>query len=402
MDFNKNTNKLSIAIILIALSFYIGHQFGTNQDVLTSEAITSESMNGTEFSLFWETLDLVKDKHLKADEIEDDEILYGAIKGAVSAFDDPYSSFFPPEDAEKFEEDVSGVFGGIGAEIGIREDILTIVSPLKSTPAERAGLKSGDKILKVDDTFTDGMSIDEAVKAIRGPEGEEVVLLISREDWGEARDISLIREVIEVPTLDWEMKDNKIAYIQLYSFNANAPQLFYNASLSALISGSKGLVIDLRNNSGGYLDVAINLAGWFMDRGEIVVKEKFRDGSEREFRSNGNGAWSNVPIVILVNGGSASASEILAGAIRDELGAILVGEKTFGKGTVQEIKNLKDGSKVKITVAEWILPSGEKINEEGLEPNVRVDFTEENLENDEDPQLDRAMEIIRGLIKNSQ
>ena len=242
-------------------------------------------------------------------------------------------------------EDISGEFGGIGAEIDIRDEQLMIVAPLKSTPAERAGLKGGDKILAINGTPTAGLTdVNEAVKKIRGPVGEEVILTILRNGWVKPREITVVREVIQIPTLDLEVRDGKIAHIKLYSFNEKAVYAFHNAIIEAALKGADGIVLDLRNNPGGFLEVAVNLAGWFVDKGSVVTTEEFRSGEKRDFRANGNSALKSVPTVILVNRGSASASEILAGALRDHLGIKLIGEKTFGKGTVQELQDLRDGS----------------------------------------------------------
>ncbi|MEX0690139.1 MAG: S41 family peptidase [Candidatus Paceibacterota bacterium] len=404
MKLDNKLQRITVAVVIIVSVFYISYQIGTAQDetsnvdgVINSESIELSEEN--DFDVFWEVIELIESKHINGDSFDNQKAIYGAIEGVIKSLDDPYSSFFAPEDAKKFSEDISGNFGGIGAEIGIRDNQLTVIAPLKGSPAETAGLKGGDKILMVDEELTEGMSIDQSVKIIRGEEGTDVTLLVSREEWESPREITVTRGNIQVPTLDWEIDEHKIAYIQLYSFNANAPQLFYKASLEVLMKGSKGLVLDLRNNSGGYLDVAVNIAGWMLKRGELVVVEDFPSKKDREFRSSGNGAWGNLPIVILVNGGSASASEILAGTVRDSLGAILVGENTFGKGTVQEVQALRDGSTVKLTVAKWILPSGQIIDESGLKPDVIIEMPEE-IEDGYDPQLEKAMEIIREKTKN--
>lgn len=400
-NFLKNTNKISLGIIAVLLAgfiFYGGFQLGQEYetvDLINEEEVSNNSDLEDDFSLFWDSVEIVKEKYYKPEDIEDRKLLNGAIKGMIGSLEDPYSSFFNPEDAQKFTEDVSGSFGGIGAEIGTRDGQLVVVSPLKGNPAEEAGLKSGDEIMKVDDTVTSNLSVDESVKLIRGEKGTVVELLINRDSWDEPRTIEIERAEIKVPTLDWEMKDGKIAYIQLYSFNANAPEEFYNASLEALLKGANGLVFDLRGNSGGYLNAATNISGWFLDKGDVVVKEKFRTGETQPLTANGNSAWSNVPVVVLVDGGSASASEIVAGALRDHLGIPLVGQTTFGKGTVQQVESLSDGSKIKISVAEWVTPDGHQINEEGLTPDHEIELSEEDVENEEDPQLDKALEIIR-------
>ena len=351
--------------------------------------------------LFWDSVSLIKEKHFRISEVSDEDLLYGAIEGALGALHDPYTTFFNPSDAKKFEEDIQGNFGGIGAEIGIRDGQLQIIAPLKGNPAEAAGLKAGDKILKVDDTVTNDLSVEEAVKIIRGEEGTEVTLLLFRDDWGEAREFKITRGLVVIPTLDSEFRDDGIVHFKLYNFSANAPYLFYQESLNALTRGAQGVILDLRNNSGGYLDVANSVSGWFLGRGEVIVRESFRSGEENVMRAQGPAAFAEVPTVVLVNGGSASASEIVAGALRDNRGIKLIGEKTFGKGTVQEIENLPNGSSLKISVAEWLTPNGVKIDGNGLEPDFVVEITDEDVENDRDPQLDKAIEVLEEEIAKS-
>jgi carboxyl-terminal processing protease len=361
-----------------------------------------------DFSLFWDAVNLVKSKFIDISEVDDQKILYGAIKGVVGALDDPYSAFYNPEDAKKLSQDLIGSFGGIGAEIGIRNGQLVVVAPLKGNPAEAAGLKAGDKILKINDAFTNDFTIDEAVKLIRGEVGTEVSLLILRDGWDEAKEFKIKRAIIQVPTLDWEMRELgegnkkiKVAYIKLYNFNANAPQLFYQAALSALLRGIDGMVLDLRNNPGGFLDVSINIAGWFLDRGQVVVRERFSPQDYKDLRANGNGALKDLPLVLIVNAGSASASEILAGALRDSRGVKIIGEKTFGKGTVQEVDDLKDGSSLKISIAEWLTPAGHEINKKGITPDFEVKPNDKDAEEGKDPQLDKALEVLRTEIQKS-
>ena len=404
MDSQNKAQIAFAAVILLALAFYGGYHVGIREVAEPVDtAVDNEEAVGVldaDFSLFWDSMKLIKERYFDAEKINDQDLVYGAIQGAVESLDDPYSTFFEPEDAEKFQEDISGSFGGIGARIDVLDDQLIIAAPLKDNPAERAGLKAGDEILKVDDTFTNNLSIIESVKIIRGEVGTEVTLLIMREGWNDAKEFTIVREIVQVPTLESEIKDGDIAYIQLYSFNSNAPSLFYKASFSALLKGVRGLVLDLRDNTGGFLEVANNIAGWFLERGDVIVQEKFPSGETHNFYANGNGAWRHLPLVVIVNGGSASASEIVVGAVRDHLGATIVGEKTFGKGTVQEVENLADGSKLKISVAEWLTPNGTKIEGEGITPDVEVELTDEDIEAEQDPQLEKALEIIREQAKD--
>ncbi|MEK7513049.1 MAG: S41 family peptidase, partial [Patescibacteria group bacterium] len=257
------------------------------------------------------------------------------------------------------------------------------------------GLMAGDKILQIDEMPTAGLEVEEAIKNIRGDVGTDVSLLIMRDGWNEAREFTITRAVITIPTIDFEMKPGKIAYIALHNFNANVPTLFYQTALEAVVQGARGVVLDLRNNPGGFLDVAVNLSGWFLERGSIVVVERFHTGAEERLRARGNAAFAETPVVVLVNGGSASASEILAGALRDNRSIKLIGSQTFGKGSVQEVETLKDASSLKISIAEWLTPKGHKINRVGLTPDVVV---EPPVEADGDPQLEKALEVIAAEI----
>ena len=393
----KIFGSILLALIFTGAAFYGGTRYGLS--LKSSSQVPPNELLEADFSLFWDAVNLIKNRYFDAKEVKDEDLLYGAIEGTVRALNDPYSSFFNPSDAKKFDQDISGSFGGIGAEIGIKNNQLLIITPLKGNPAEAVGLKSGDKILKIDDTFTTDLSVDEAVKLIRGEPDTEVKLFILRNGWEEAKEFKIVRKVIVVPTLDWEMKPGKIAYFELQNFNANASSLFYQAAFATLLEGADGMVLDLRNNPGGFLDVAVNLAGWFLDRGDIVVKERFYSGEEKIFRANGNGALKDLPVVILVNGGSASAAEILAGALRDNRGVKIIGEKTFGKGTVQEIENLKDGSTLKISIAAWLTPDGHEIEKKGLEPDVEVKLIEEDVEKGKDSQFEKAIEVLSQEIE---
>ena len=382
---------------LIAIGiFYGGFTLGASRRAI--QITESSDLLNADTSLFWEVIDLIKSKYVKVSEVSDQEILYGAIEGAVGALGDPYSTFLEPSDAEKFEQDLSGSFGGVGAQIGMRDDQIVIVAPLKDNPAEQAGLKAGDQILKIDDTLTTGLTVDEAVKLIRGDLGTEVRLLIIRESWKEAREFSITRQVIVVPTLDTEMLEGRIAHISLYNFNANAPSLFYDAVLKALTGGVRGIVFDVRGNPGGFLEVANDISSWFVERGSVVVKERFYSGEERPFLANGNGALANIPLVVLVDGGSASAAEIVAGALRDNRGALLIGEKTFGKGTVQEIETLRDGSTLKLSTAEWVTPNGTRIDQKGLDPDIAVSLPADWQKGDADSQLEKALQVLNERI----
>ncbi len=338
--------SIIVVVALVGGSFYFGYQEGTKkpQTVIVRGVANLDQgkPEAIDFSLFWEAWQMIKDKYVNASKLDNQSLLYGAITGLVGALKDQNSTFFPPTDAQKFNEDISGEFGGIGAEIGIKNNQLVIIAPLKDSPAEKAGLKASDQILQIDKTVTAGLTTDEAVKLIRGEKGTTVVLTIFRDGWDQPKEISITRDTIKVPTLDWKILDNNIAYIHLYNFYEQAPLLFYQALAEMVFKNPQGIILDLRDNPGGYLEAAVNLSGWFLKPGATVVSEEFASGEKQVYTSYGSGALKDMPIVLLVNEGSASASEILAGALRDNRGIKLIGQKTFGKGTVQELDTLRD------------------------------------------------------------
>lgn len=403
---NHRITKFLVAGIIVGGVGFSSYWLGTTRsETLTIKGVTNIEYdpNATaDFGVFWEAWSRIKDEALKGPELKPQDMTYSAIAGLVKSLDDPNSVFFPPADAQKFEEDVTGNFGGIGAEIGERDETIVVIAPLKDSPAEKAGIRSGDKILKVDEKTTTGMRVMDAVKIIRGPIGTAVVLNTFREGWEKPKDVKITRDNIMVPTMDWKMLDGHIGYIRIMSFNENAPRLFYRGVKELLTDGVNGLILDLRDNPGGFLEVAVNLAGWFMEKGSLVVTEEFRSDTpepKQLFRADGNAVLAPVPVVVLVNLGSASASEILAGALRDNRGAKLVGEKTFGKGTVQELKRLHDGSSMKLTIAHWLLPKGDLIEKNGIKPDYEVKLSDEDIKNKKDAQLLKAQEVMRELVK---
>ena len=388
------------------MSFSAGFSAGQNQPknitISGVDNLGTTTEKNADFSVFWEAWQTIEENYYKNTEVSSQDKVYGAVSGLVHSLGDPYSEFFSPPDGKKFEEDIQGNFGGIGAELGLRDDQLVVISPLKDSPAFRAELKAKDAILAVDSRPTQGLPIDEAVSNIRGEVGTKVVLTIFREGWEKPKDITIVREVITIPTLEYEMKGGSIAYVNLYSFNANSESLFRRSMTKALTSGSKGMILDLRDNPGGFLQVAVDLAGWFLPRGTLVVSEKDKTGEMTKLYSAGNSALKKFPVVVLINNGSASASEILAGALQDQRKIKLVGETTYGKGTVQQLLPLKDNSSIKVTIANWVLPSGHIIEGEGIQPDFEVKRTEKDFENEKDPQLDKAIEVLKDEITENK
>lgn len=390
MSFKKTLIFISLVVVILT-SFSGGLYYGESQcKICPPEEI--------DFSLLWQTLHELEEKFVNKSALDIQKMIYGAISGMVKSLEDPYTVFLNPEDTKRFSDDIKGSFEGVGMEISIRKGQLQVIAPLEGTPAQKAGLRAGDKIIKVDDTLTIDLTIDEAVNLIRGEKGTEVILTIYRQDWENTREIKIIRGIIEIPSLKWEIKDDNVAYLQLYQFSEKANFDFREAAIEILASPCKKIILDLRNNPGGYLEVAQNIAGWFLEKEKIVVIEDFGGKQEQQiYKANGTASLAEYPIVILINQGSASASEILAGALRDNRDILLVGEKSFGKGSVQELKMLKGDSSLKVTIAKWLTPKGESITDKGLEPDVEVEITEEDYTEERDPQLDKAIEIIKSL-----
>lgn len=378
-----------LVVVLIGISFYSGFFYGKLQcKICPPEEI--------DFSLFWEAYHKLQEKFVDKSKIDIQKIIYGAISGMVNSLGDPYTIFLTPEESKRFEEDVKGTFEGVGMEIGIKKGQLQVVAPLEGTPAQRAGIKAGDKILKIDDRTTENITLDEAVSLIRGPKGTKVRLTIFREGWEKEKEFEIVRDVILVPSLKWEMKDG-IIYLKIYQFSEIASFDFTRAAIEILNQPTQKMILDLRNNPGGYLEVAQDIAGWFLEEGKIVAIEDFGNGEKKEYKSDGPAKFLDYKIVILINGGSASGAEILAGALRDNRGILLIGEKSFGKGSVQELEKLSGGSSLKITVAKWLTPKGNLISDVGLEPDIKVEMTEKDFEEEKDPQLEKAIEILKNL-----
>lgn len=386
---------------LVVGGYYLGYNRGSGR--LSGTLTTDGTVANADYSLYWDAWRTLKENHVDGAKKTDLDLLYGSIAGLAGSYGDPHTTFFPPEDGKKFLEEVNGSFGGIGAEIAEKDNLIEVVTPIKGTPAEKAGLMPGDVILKVGPTSTEGMDVNTAVGYIRGEIGTSVVLNVFRkEKWVQPRDITIIRQRIELPTLEVTYsEDGTLATFQLSAFNANAPLKFYQAATVALMRGVKGIVLDMRNNPGGYLEVANDLAGWFVERGQLIVSERFRSGEDKNFLATGNGALKNIPVVVLLNKGSASASEILAGALRDIRGAKIIGEKSYGKGTVQEVLDLKDGSSLKVTIANWVMPGGTILNHNGIAPDYEVIPTDEDIKNKKDIQLEKALEVLRAQVNGS-
>ncbi len=385
-----------LAAIVFFSGVYTGYANRPAADKVTS-VIHKESLAATQtdFDPFWKAWSLASEKFVGTGAVSDEDRMYGAIKGMLASFNDPYTTFFTPSENNIFQGEISGSFEGIGIEIGQKDGVLTVIAPLKGTPAERAGLKSGDKIIAIGSATTNDLDIDKAVSLIRGKAGTTINLTIVREGLTEPKVYSISRENISLPTVDTETRpDKKTFIIHLYNFSAQSPQLFRQALNEYVQSGYPNLLLDLRGNPGGYLDAAVTIGGWFIPQGKTIVKEIGKSAQDEVTHVSQGPVVFPVKskLIILVDKGSASASEILAGALSEQGIGILAGEQTFGKGSVQEVIKLTHDTALKITVARWYTPNGISISESGLTPSIKIPFTQDK--DGKDLQLEQAVDLF--------
>ncbi|MCG2693927.1 S41 family peptidase [Candidatus Parcubacteria bacterium] len=392
---------LSVVVLLVVFSsgvyagkflfLYKNKQFELKQLVDKDAQPDFVVADTVDFKMFWDVWGKIKKEYVHAP-IDEMTMFYGAMQGMAASLGDPYTLFFPPTVAEEFKQDLAGEFNGIGAEVGIKDEQLIVVAPLADSPAEKAGLLPGDKILAIDSKDTKGIALEYAVKQIRGKDGTSVKLLISRKNLETAKEIEVVRSKIVIKSVQWRM-ENDLAYVQILQFGNDTKKEFDDAVKKIILKNPEGIIIDLRNNPGGFLDAAVAMAGeWVPDK--PVVYERY-SGQDTGLTAYGKGRLKDFKTVILINKGSALASEIVSGALKDYNKAILVGEKTFGKGSVQDYTEYKDGSALKMTIALWLTPNGTSIDGEGIEPNYVVEYTEDDYKNGEDPQLSKAKELLK-------
>ncbi len=365
--------------------------------LLDRSAITQKSEAPADFAQFWKVWNVINAKYVptKHAAVSNQEKVWGAIAGLAGSLKDPYTYFLPPQEKILFEQEVSGAFGGVGMQIGMKDGMVTVIAPLKGSPAEKAGILKGDKIYLIDGATTTEMTLDKALYLIRGEIGKSVHLTLFREKEEKPIEVHVVREEIKVPTIDTERRED-VFIIRLYGFPATGAELFRDAIKEFVDSGADKLVLDLRGNPGGYLEVAVDMASWFLPEGKLIVREEEKGGGGEVYRSRGYNIFGEkFHMVILQDGGSASAAEILAGALSQQGVATLVGTKSFGKGSVQELIPITDATSLKVTVARWITPNGINLSDGGIEPDVKVEITKEQVEKGEDPQLDRAIALIR-------
>lgn len=411
----KSTYYL-IGVIVVVIAFMAGLSIGEGRSPasLANARLTDLSdVSSDQFAPFWKAWQVLNDKSVFAASTTAQEKIYGAISGLASSYKDPYTVFFPPVESKMFQDDISGDFEGVGMEIGIKNKQLQVVSPIKDSPAYKAGVKSGDFILKIGDKDTIDMPTDQAVKLIRGPKGSIVKITFFTPSSTNAKPIekSITRDIINIPTIeandkavmrkdingkDTGEKIDSIYVIRLFSFTATSPDLFRSSLRKFVLSGDHKLILDLRGNPGGYLDAAWDMASWFLPSGAVVVTEDFgKNSSPKVYYSKGYNIFTkNLKMLILVDNGSASASEILAGALKENGIAKLVGMKTFGKGSVQELVQLTSDTSLKVTIARWLTPNGTNLSENGIVPDYPVELTDKNTANGKDPIMEKAMELL--------
>lgn len=389
--------KALFTILLLLISFVLG---GIFFDDYTQSFINNTPLGGNtiETTSLQDVYGFLQDKYLYPDKINDSQKLeLGSIKGLVGALDDPYTVYFSQEEYNDFQENLEGKFEGIGAEIGIKEEQLIIVTPIDGTPAYKAGLLAGDELIAIDGESTTGLTVEKAVTKIRGKKGTEVKLDIVREGQEGVQNFTIIRDIIDIPNIIVEEKDS-VGVISIAQFQEQTAQELSKEIASLQNKGINNIVLDLRNNPGGYLQAAVETVELFVPKGSTAVIEKAKDNKVVEtLKTKKSPLYEDIKLVVLINQGSASASEIVAGALRDLKQTQLIGKQSFGKGVVQSIQSFTDGSVLKYTVAEWVTPSGNAINKEGIKPDIEIELTAEDIKNKNDIQLQKALEVVKGL-----
>lgn len=414
MDYEDSTRppyigamtRRAVSYALVAtVAFSIGLSLGTSgssASVISRIPFVGDQLDPTpdpnaDLSDFWRAWNALEDHfvltHASSSVPSITERIHGAIEGLANSYDDPYTVFMPPVEAKKFTESISGSFAGVGMELGIRDGVLTVITPLKGSPAERSGILAGDQVTNIDGKSSDGLPIDKAVSLIRGPAGTPVSLMIRRGE--KTIEVNIVREIIQVPETDESFDEKTGVYrIALYQFTENSPELFDKAFKRFKESGSRKLILDLRSNPGGYLEASVEIASHFLPRGATVVTEDF--GGKKDSIVHTSYGYMDVPkgtkIAVLIDGGSASASEILAGALRDSLAATIIGTKSFGKGSVQTLLDIDRGA-LKVTVARWVTPSGHWIMGNGIVPDIEVEYVPSE-EKETDNQIERATKFL--------
>lgn len=392
-------NSLPIIVVLSLLSFGLGYDLGNaqNSPMIVSEVQPASNLDLEIYEDVWST---ILDRYLESGNIDKNTVIDESIKGMVKALDDPYSSYMNSEETEMFMSDLDSELEGIGAVLGMESERVVIETPLKASPAEAAGLQTGDIIVAVDGNDITDQGLLEVVKQIRGPKGTTVVLSIIREKSQEAFDVNIVRDKITLESVTFEQQDD-LFYISINQFSDDTLKEFQSAATQALLNDSKGIILDLRFNGGGYLDSAVHILGEFLETNLPAVQMQGKDvQSSKTLTTSGPARLNNLPVAVLINQASASAAEIVAGTLQDFGRAIVVGQKSYGKGTIQDVIPFRDGSTLRITIAKWLTGKGQDINENGISPDFMVEISEEDVNNSFDSQLEKARELLTEKLAN--
>ncbi len=390
---NSKANFIGIALIIALFPFVLGNRWGDIYSGVTGvfvNSANSELPDELDYSSVDELYNQLRRNY--DGELELVDVMNGIKKGLAQSAGDSYTVYLSEEEAKEFKDELNGTFTGIGAELGSKNDRIVIIAPLDGFPAEEAGIRAGDIIVQIDGEDAFGISIEEAVTKIRGEKGTDVTLSIARD--GKALDITITRDSIVVPSVTSEIRDDGIGYLKISRFAQDTAKLSKQAAVEFAEQGVTKVILDLRNNGGGFLDGAVDVSALWLPDGTVVVEQRAGDTVTQRLKTKNDGPLIGIETVLLINIGSASASEIVAGALKDYEVATLVGETSFGKGSVQALEELKAGGVLKVTIARWYTPEGNNIDQEGIEPDVVVEFTDKDYESDTDPQLDAAVKLF--------
>ncbi len=397
----SNTPKILGFIVLVIFIFVLGWQAGAGQlqqgqtpFATQKQVVQGVGSDNVDMQLFWDVWGLLAARYVDPNVLDYKNMIYGAIRGMVYSLSDPYTTFLTPKENREFQESMNGTLEGIGAELTLRDGLITVVSPLKGSPAKQAGLQPEDVILKVNGENVQDFTLEQVVMKIRGPKGSKVKLTLGRKGEIEPFDVEIIRQTINISSVEWKMVGT-IAHIEINQFGGKMKQEFTKAIGEILLKKPSGIILDLRYNGGGYLEGAVDIVSEFVEKGKVVSVKKRNTDEDEVIYVTGKARVTKVPLVVLINKGSASASEIVAGAIRDNGRGITMGETSFGKGTVQEVENLIDGSSIRITIAKWYTPNNVNISALGITPDVEVKRTLEDMKAKKDPQLDAALGYLK-------
>jgi len=399
----RSARLIVIVFLLVIISGWSGFWLGTHQfqinlgqkNIVKIDRKVPADRQDVDFSLFWDVWDRLEENYLNKEDINPSQMVFGAIQGMVASLGDPYTVFLKPPENKEVKDDLNGSFEGVGIQLGYKDDQLAVIAPLKGTPADKAGVKAGDLILKIDEESAIGLFADEAVEKIRGPKGSTVRLTLLSTGEKDSHEVEIIRDTIVVPSVEVDflsLNGQTVAHLKLMKFGDRTTDEWEKAVNQILDHQPQvdGIVLDLRNNPGGYLTGSVFIASEFLSSG-IVVQQEQGNGLKETYSVDRQGKLLKQPLVVLINEGSASASEIVAGSLRDHQRAEIVGTKSFGKGTIQEAEDLPGGAGLHITTARWLLPSGESVDETGLSSDVEAN---DDSQTKEDEQLDKAVEAL--------